>query len=657
MLAANNITAAIATDMTMNNASTVNGGNDITIQTGNDMLMNNTTTVVAGNDVDIDAGGGVLVSNDTITAGNDVFIDAVDNITLGKIVAANDVRLTSTSGGILDNNGWDINITARRLFMDVAGSIGGAPLLTGIYDILNPDNWTAACYADFLNTDVDYMEGIARKGSIFVHENNDLTTGDMTATNAAGISIISLGSDSGDLTLGDFTADIVHAWAYGSDGDSSIFDIGDINAQYFVALAANNIGTALNPINTNVDTIIAHSFDTGSIFINDNGNVELGLLLTGTPTGDLGASVSANNGTVNVTSDGDMVVNSVVSPRGGVYLESTNGSIYAGDSWCPHLTNAEFAAIFGALPVAAQNRVKMDLAGTEWATDNGMTYFSHLVRNAAGLPDGPNVIAGGYSYFTAPNGTIGVGNPAGAPGVAGDATPAVYNPLKVCIQVLQANQGTAANPAGNNSALPANIYGANIPPAGLTLMMGGAVPSGYHDGVHGARGISGAISGIVRPGVPANFYTNDVTPAVVTAPGYVFYDDVNNACCDPFNIYTPATYAAPIGVYNITRQIYPIIPGLAAFDLGSIFAIIGDALKFRIPKKGIVDSFQIAQTQGPISLAAGQVYFYHPLVEIGMYEMPPLGLDMYEFIGNSINATNPALLPILADDDEEEGWI
>ena len=271
---------------------------------------------------------------------------------------------------------------------------------------------------------------------------------------------------------------------------------------------------------------------------------------------------------------------------------------------------------------------------------------------------GPNVVARGYSYFEATNGTIGVGSPAGAPGVPGDVTPAAYNPLRVDIQVLPANLGTGANPGGNNSALPVGLYGGNIPPSALTLLMGGAVPSGYadvfpHGGSHGPLGISGSIQGLVRPGIPANFYTQDVTPMVLGAPGYVFYEDIAIPGTAVMAPYQAPVYGVPIGGYDISRQIFPIIPGAPATPpgfLGNFMGLFADPLKFRIPPKGTVDAFQISPTQGPSALANAPVFFYHPLIEMSMYELPALGLDMYEFIDGRINHTNPALLPLVEEE-------
>jgi hypothetical protein len=82
--------------------------------------------------------------------------------------------------------------------------------------------------------------------------------------------------------------------------------------------------------------------------------------------------------------------------------------------------------------------------------------------------------------------------------------------------------------------------------------------------------------------------------------------------------------------------------------------LFGLELRFKIPRKFLYDTFQITYTHGPIQLTSGQVSFYHPLLEMGMYEMPPLGMDFYEFIDGRISAMNPALLPIVTPGIMEE---
>jgi len=76
-------------------------------------------------------------------------------------------------------------------------------------------------------------------------------------------------------------------------------------------------------------------------------------------------------------------------------------------------------------------------------------------------------------------------------------------------------------------------------------------------------------------------------------------------------------------------------------------------LRFKIPKKHLTDLLQITYTKGPIELLAEQVYFYHPLVDMSMYEMPALGTEFYEFIDGRIGNKNPALLPVVLEEEKE----
>ena len=79
-----------------------------------------------------------------------------------------------------------------------------------------------------------------------------------------------------------------------------------------------------------------------------------------------------------------------------------------------------------------------------------------------------------------------------------------------------------------------------------------------------------------------------------------------------------------------------------------------DDLRFKIPTRHFSEVFQITFTQGPIAFVTSPVFFYHPIFEAAMYEMPALGADMYQFIDNNISPTNPALMPGLFPQDEEK---
>ncbi|MDB4349537.1 filamentous hemagglutinin N-terminal domain-containing protein [Omnitrophica bacterium] len=84
------------------------------------------------------------------------------------------------------------------------------------------------------------------------------------------------------------------------------------------------------------------------------------------------------------------------------------------------------------------------------------------------------------------------------------------------------------------------------------------------------------------------------------------------------------------------------------------FGLLGFDMRFKIPRKQLTDTFQITYTHGPIELASGQVYFYHPLTEMSMHEMPVVDVDAYKFIDGRINTTSPALLPLIQPSITEE---
>ncbi|MFA5100774.1 MAG: filamentous hemagglutinin N-terminal domain-containing protein, partial [Candidatus Omnitrophota bacterium] len=254
----------------------------------------------------------------------------------------------------------------------------------------------------------------------------------------------------GNVYLGDVQADavIVAALGLGGEGSGSIYDAGTVSAHYLGMLAACDIGNAEAPIQTDVDILSAYSYCCGDIYINQaNGKrmLELGMYLPITlynldedgddgpewvPYEDLfeiGASVAANDGIVHITTEGDMLVNSIIALRGGVFLESKSGNIYAGHGWCPIISQATIdsnAVLAGALV----DFLLMNEDGEDTGTVETIAgIFEDFVMDATflsaeedenlylspfmtGFPmkSSVNVWATGYSYFSTPNGTIGV---------------------------------------------------------------------------------------------------------------------------------------------------------------------------------------------------------------------------------------------------------
>ncbi len=271
---------------------------------------------------------------------------------------------------------------------------------------------------------------------------------------------ILLASMDGDIRSGDLNADVVAAIALGYDdyeedyrasiaespyrSSGNIFDIGDVKAQLLLLAAGGNIGTAEAPIKTDTDILAALSLDRGDIYIQEANGLELGLYLPmhltdsqGEPFEQfLGVSTAANNGKVHVVADGDITVNSVLSPFGGVFLQSVNGSIFAGQGW-NSLVLGEDDGSYGDWRDLLDS-LKMDVYGSGWS-DYGISAFSPVVLGYAPMkfdPENPdtfgnyNLIAGSCSYLSSYTGTIGVGT-AGSKdalmsgGVAGGVRPGV----------------------------------------------------------------------------------------------------------------------------------------------------------------------------------------------------------------------------------------
>lgn len=568
--------------------------------------------------------GGLESGQDEVTATALVLLSAGDdiNISSDSTVSAQDDDLAlvvAAAGGAINAQGT-ISATA------IDGFAGVALLADG--DIF-AGNVSASGSVDLdLISELEYLFS---GEDIFINIGNqyDYSSG------------ILIGSLDGDIWLGKISADMVIAAAlFGDIHDANEYSVtGDVFAHYLALIAAGDIGNADFPINTFVDILSAYSWFEGNIYINEADSIELGLYLPIFQNFDLiaeiGFSVAANNGIIHITSGSDMVVNSVIAPQGGVFLQSTTGSIYAGHGWCPLVTDEDLYDLpYGKL--IAQGL--MDLSDTQWMnafeqvpTDELQDitsgyYFSPIMFGMPSLTAGPNVIAGGLSFISAPKGMIGVGTPADVK---------VYNPLKVNIQAFN----------DVNSALPASVITTTIPQAALTIEMGGSSASlGYtyntFDG-NGPRGISGMIEGIVRPGTMA---VTDVFPApsIFGAPlGYVFYNDTDkNSCIGPLD----GSIAKNIGMLQIWPK--PRLRRLFS-DL-----FLYDSTSFALPylEQFARFLFNLMDTR--------LVNFYHPLVESGMsgFEGFILEEGAYQFIDGLLNINgHDGLLALLDNIKKKKG--
>jgi len=496
----------------------------------------------------------------------------VDNIATGQLSGL--VKILGYNS-IIDNNGSANNISGYSLEADADNGIGSGNALETTLGRLYLDNSTSG------NIEIDNTGGlfaehaINNAGDVYITTHSDLTLGYIEAIG----NFVGLNAVNGSILNG---------------SGSSL----NILAKTAKLDALSNIGLAGSPINTNVDVLAGFSSGTGDIYINEADNIELG----GIDEAGKGYSLAANNGIIHVISAGDMTVNSVVAPRGGVFLESTNGSIYAGSGWSPEVSSA--------------NAYTMDLSGTEWQAIDGINYFSAVTSPSLIL--GSNVIAGGYSYFSAPAGTIGVGSP----GISVN-TGNWHNPLLANIQVV----------SGSRSAVPAGFN----PTAGLTLNIGSSSVSEFTidtgDG-NGPLGVSGAIAGIVRPGTTAvtGVYPSPAIDHTSTSPlnppGYVFYDDTDVSGASALFVPAVSNLSAP-------QQIWPQSSSSVNTGIGQLMSVFKS---FRAYYEILNPSqFYSFEPVTPIEFA------YHPLTptDSSAFDGITLNIGAYRFIQNKINLKKP----------------
>ncbi|MCF7908632.1 MAG: DUF2341 domain-containing protein [Candidatus Omnitrophica bacterium] len=602
VLAANDITI----DPSTLAASVVNDGDatvNLAADKGNIEVIESTVIASVGNDGDATilsvAGNSTTITDSTLEAlvGN-------EGIALVDINTLNDVNISNSDiTADVDGEGHaEIGVTAQDGEINVTnGSTILAQALSGS---------DTALVELFANLGVNITDSTVSAEMI--------GDGDARATLISGNGDVTLANSSISASVGGTGSSEVdiYAWEGNIYGDATSL----VSADFAGLLARHNIGTSASPFMTAVDYLSAYSWDVGNIYVNELDSITLGTLTEDAGT-LYGLSVAANNGIINVSSGGDMTVNSVIAPRGGVYLESRTGSIYAGTGWDPSGVQPDVTTGPDTVNDFAR-ALPMDLTGTPWSTDGGIDVFSHYVVDPV---SGPNVIAGSYSYFSTPEGTIGIGN-AGVPVDADN----FYNPLNVNIQAVDLDPSKWAVPAGFT------------PVAGLTLEIGGAAPGFTLAGPSGTLGVSGAIEGIVRPGVTAVtgvFPSPDIDLTNVTPPGYIFYDDTDTRGASP--LFGPA--AANLG----PQQIWPDF--LPEFDGAQFLAsILRDSRTYY----ELMANYRFS-TVTPVR--STDFYAYHPLTVTDESGFDGISLDSgaYEFIEQNINLKG-TLAPYFGGKDDDE---
>ncbi|MCU0665481.1 MAG: filamentous hemagglutinin N-terminal domain-containing protein [Candidatus Omnitrophica bacterium] len=582
-------------------ATTSKGASSVKLQAGDDVVSNGgfllsyaglgkaVLGVDAGNDINLQAtrASAVSVSKDA-----DLSMLADDDINIvNSQIASNSI---SGNGSIDIKSGNDVNVSSSQVA--AMGISGDANLLVEAGNDVKTVN-NSLISAKSFNGDVkvevkavdsvdvnnsEFLAKVDSKGDAIISINAakvNFPLGLIQALSANGFaniimvaniginalgdilasgtdSLVYLVTNSGDVNVGNINANDVNIGTFGG----SIFGYGEIVAHYLSLLASGNIGTQSAAIATDVDIVDANSFGVGNVYINQGTSRLLELL-----------AIFANNGIIDIRSLGSMIVDSIVSFNGGVYLESSQGSIYAGSS------------------------------------------SSNI-----------NVAAGGYSYFSAPKGTIGWGTPT-------DMT--IYNPLRISIQALP----------GGLSAVPLGF----IPTAGLTVQIGGSTAPLYTiNGLSGVLGASAAFEGIVRPGTTAitGVYPS---PAIdlaggVIPPGYIFYRDTDSDT----TVLLPPSAVNPSG----TLQIWPALPA----------PVFGVQQEYLMTLKYIFPVLENLGLQNPVQVRPfdamssdglmRSTFLYQPIVasDVSAYDKFVLEEGAYQFIDGALGMPkHDGLMPIL----------
>jgi filamentous hemagglutinin family protein len=466
---------------------------------------------------------------------------------------------------------------------------------------------------------------------------------------ASGILIASV---LGDVTLGDVEADLVVAAAVGLDGidlqpiadlileeytlgqeghslqDVAIGDLspveeetsivnttGDVSAHMAYFLAKNHLGESSNPIATDADIVAGYSYQQGNIFIDQvtdktlavGMHVPVSVWEEGAEvpeSGFLGASLAASDGIISVTSATDMIVNSVVAAQGGVFMQSREGSIYAGTGWDP--------SVHGEMP----SEWMQFLMPFPW--EEG-PYFSPVILEENGEQDmNLHLIASGSSYLSTPVGTIGVGtqdskDPDNSGQVTGYVTPlvttvnddqgigldlrygvppgyVVYEDLETEGSVQVWPEIVNGDPGAQSFENPLMVYVDVVQGAPL------AVPDGFPEGDDALAGLTLQIG--------------NETPVPPTPP-------------------LPPTPPSDDGEEELA---YNIQEGLRAYY-------------------ELLDRYRMTSMQ---PIVPTEYYAYHPVAPTDTtgFNDIQLDADAYEFIDGNLNPNNP-LAPYFGEEDEQ----
>ena len=309
-------------------------------------------------------GSTLIASTNTTTPGKETSIIGMVandiNITNSYLTASDDNGVAAI--GMLAMNDLNINNSTLSAESDYLAAVGLAALGIGestgnltVNGTITADGGDGVGIIGLLAmNDISTTGTIAASGNgdilstieTLIGEETDYTV-DLGLDETIGSAVV-IGSINGDVTLGDVSGDLVGVAALGlsDDGKGNIYDAGTVSGKALLLLARHDIGTEFEPLYTDVDVVAGYSWDQGDIYLNEANDITLGLYLPSISVSngdssssfDFGISLAAKDGDIHVVSGGDMLVNSVITGNGSIYLTSTEGSISTGYGWDPRVT-------------------------------------------------------------------------------------------------------------------------------------------------------------------------------------------------------------------------------------------------------------------------------------------------------------------------------
>lgn len=335
---------------------------DDVVFTANGLITSTSGAVSVTADNAAGNNGGVITMdpNAMISTGTgDIDLSADGDITLAG-VSGNHVAADSNSGSIIEAGDMTSEITAATAILTAAGSVGAS----------GAGNW--------LDTEVDNLEGRAGAGGFFVWNTGDLEVGNIGTTE--GIANDGVSTTGGDLEIYVLMGNLTVSETIDSNRNGTTGG-GDIKLETGVAIVGGDIHVNAMVLSAGgmVDVLADNDITfaaTGKIDV-ETGGATVTLLADqdATDGGGIdmtdGSTVNARGGTIDVDAEDNIRLSNLTTLGGDVTVDSTSGSILDNGD-----TDKEIHAATAVLQASdsvgtSGNPLETQLANLEGVADSG----------------------------------------------------------------------------------------------------------------------------------------------------------------------------------------------------------------------------------------------------------------------------------------------